>query len=153
MAAKTPSAALALSHVRKSAERIRNGDPASIEVMGPGDVVRQGDLYLTCLDCQPVKASAFAGRQLAPGTSQGSRHVVEGLCELYTPAESSALDAIHHVVPATKGHRQFLGPVIHAREPITITHPEHGHRTLPAGTYLVTYQRTRLDSELRRAED
>jgi hypothetical protein len=144
---------LALNQVRKSAEKIRNADPATIEVMSPGDNVRQGDIYIVLLDCKPAEASPFKGRQLAPGNTQGSRHIVEGDCRLFTPTEADAIRILTGLVPATKAHRQFLGPVIVAAEPVTITHPEHGHRTLPAGTYLVTYQRTRLDSELRRAED
>lgn len=142
----------AYQSVVDSAEAIRNDEHASVEVFSTGDVLRQGDLYLTCLGAAPTRAGKYTGRQLAPGTTQGSRHVVVGDCELYTPDESDAVAKLNQVVPATKGHRQFTGPVIVAKSPVTIEHPEHGDRTIPSGVYLVTFQKV-WANEIRRTQD
>lgn len=153
MATKTKTkAATAYQRVASSAEAICNADPATIATMSPGDVVRQGDLYLVALDVAPARAGEYDGRQLAPGATQGSRHVVVGDCELFTPDEADVAGILSRLVPATKGQRHFFGPVILARGPVTVEHPEHGHRTVPAGIYLVTQQRT-WAQEIRRAMD
>jgi hypothetical protein len=70
--------------VAKRAEAIRNDEPATIATMSPGDSVRQGDLYLTCLDeALPRTTGPWpGGRQLAPGASRGSRHVAAGVREV-----------------------------------------------------------------------
>lgn len=153
MAAKTMTATLAYNEVARAAEKIRNAEPATIEVMDPSDVLRQGDIYLIRLEsCLPADKNPWPSRQLAVGTSQGSRHVAEGECEVYRPVEADAIQALTSLVPATRNHQQFIGPAIHASEPITITHPEHGHRTLPAGDYLVTYQKVWADQARRVAD-
>jgi hypothetical protein len=141
--------------VRETVESIRNNEPATIAVMSAGDVVRQGDLYLVALDRAPKKAGEHAGRQLAPGDTQGSRHVASGDCEIYSPETSSATNTLARLIPATKGQILFLGPVIKARGPVTIEHPEHGWRSLPAGVYQVVYQRSfaAVDQEIRRQMD
>ncbi len=55
--------------------------------------------------------------------------------------QEEAVEALCRIVPGAD-RRQFVGPVIRARGPVTITHPEHGDRTLPGDAcYLVTYQR------------
>lgn len=152
---KRISAARAYSEVARSAEKIRNAEPATIEVMDLGDVVRQGDLYLIRLSgrLEPSPERWPAGRQLAIGLTQGSRHVAEGeRCEVYAPDHESAGQALANLLPATGPQRQFFGPAIHAERAVTITHPEHGHRTLPAGDYLVTYQRV-WANEVRRVAD
>ncbi len=149
---KNLTAKSAYDRIASVAETIRNGDPAAIAVMSAGDVVRQGDLYLIALDESPTKAKPYLGRQLAPGSTQGSRHVVDGECYLFEAESDSALAILNRLIPATEGFEVFLGPAIVAAEPVTITHPEHGHRTLPAGAYLTTYQRS-WANEVRRQED
>jgi hypothetical protein len=121
--------------------------------LDPGDNVRQGDIYVTRLgDRLPAKAGAYEGRQLAPGPTQGSRHVIVGPCTLYRPDESEAAEILGTLVPQARGQRLFIGPVIEATDAVTLEHPEHPHRTLPPGNYLVTYQRSYQD-EMRRAQD
>lgn len=147
----SPDAATAFDAVRVAAESIRSDAPATVPAMEPGDVLRQGDLYVIALD-SALPGKPTHARQLAPGTTQGSRHVAEGPCEVVEPEGSAALSALHRLIPATRAHRQFVGPAIHATAPITIAHPEHGDRTLPPGDYLVTYQRAWAD-EVRRTQD
>jgi hypothetical protein len=152
MPAKTVKASTAYGQVARSVESIRNGDHAVIATMSPGDVLRQGDLYILALD-REIAGGVPASRQLAPGTTQGSRHVAEGDCDVLSVPESDAIQAINRLVPATRGQRLFVGPMIRARGPVTIAHPEHGDRTLPGGAcYLVTIQRA-WAKEIRRVRD
>ena len=146
----TPRAAY--DQVRETAESIRNDEATTIPVMSHGDVIVQGDVYIACLDRAPARKSDYAGRQLAPGSTQGSRHVLEGDAALFTPDPGDAKEVLNRLIPATRAFEPFLGPVIVAHAPVTITHPEHGDRTLPAGTYQVTYQAAWAE-ELRRQED
>lgn len=111
----------------------------------PGDVFRQGDLYIRKLAKVPsraVKAPVAAPSeplQLAPGTTQGSRHIVdsrEGVT-VYNLEEPTALD----------------GPILSLTKDRVVTHPEHGHVRLNAGDiYAITYQRA-FAEELRRVQD
>ena len=67
--------------------------------------------------------------------------MVEGDCDVLRVSHEEAVAALRRVVPGVDG-QQFVGPIIRARGPVTITHPEHGDRTLPGDAcYLVTYQR------------
>ena len=149
---KSTTASSAYQEVLDLAEQIKNGEPATIALIEPGDVVRQGDIYLVSLDVSPASPKRWAGRQLAEGTTQGSRHVTVGDCDLFLPDPARAKDVLNRLIPGTRDQELFLGPVIEARESVTIEHPEHGHRTLPAGTYLVTYQRVWAE-EVRKTMD
>src|SRR5262245_10533757 len=112
----------------------------AIATMSPGDVVRQGALYITRLDTEPPGGVPAGTRQLAPGTTRGARHVVQGDCDVLRVPEAEAIAELRRVIPGADA-RQFPGPVIRARGPVTITHPQHGDRTLPGeACYLVTYQ-------------
>jgi hypothetical protein len=146
------TAKTAYESVRLAAETIRNDEHAAVPGMGTADVLRQGDLYLIALD-KPLPGKPYGSRQLAPGTTQGSRHIVEGDCDVLAVDEGEATKVLNRLVPATKGHRQFVGPMVVAKDAVTIAHPEHGDRTLPAGTYLVTYQRSYARDEIRRTMD
>lgn len=146
----TPSKAY--SEVLSFVEKIKNDEHATVSTMSPGDVIRQGDLYIIALE-SPIPGGKPSSHQLAPGTTQGSRHVVEGDCDVLSVDEKKALDSIQKLVPATKGKTLFIGPMIEARGPVRITHPEHGDRTIPGdASYLVTYQRT-WANEIRRTQD
>lgn len=149
---KAATAKAAYRAVAREAEKIKSDAPATLAAMAAGDVLRQGDIYVVCLDAE-VPTTGPHPRQLAPGTTQGSRHVAGGDCDVLVVDERAATAALNRLVPATRGHAPFLGPLIRARGPVTIAHPEHGDRTLPGGAcYLVTYQRTWAD-EVRRAQD
>jgi len=100
--------------------------PRFVRVASPGTEIRQGDVYL-----YPVESRAgvwnfeLATRQLAPGTTAGSRHVIEGDACLY----------------ARPSRSRFDGPLLEVRTRAVLTHPEHAHISLPAGWYEVAYQR------------
>lgn len=142
--------------IRESAEHL---DAAKVEVIAtasPGDVIRQGDLYLICLD-GPVAGKDSQTRQLAPGTTQGSRHVAEGRCQVRQPDSAQQVaETIRRLIPRADVHAELLGPVVHCpadAPPVMITHPEHGDRGLPPGTTWAVYYQRDLAEELRRVQD
>lgn len=97
-----------------------------------GQHVRQGDLYVIRIDTPPKKCSVTSERQLAPGSTQGSRHVAEGDVTIYR----------------VESRDVAIGPIVHAPVPWRLAHPEHAHMVLPAGTYQILYQ---LDERTRQA--
>lgn len=108
-----------------------------VKSIKPGQVVRQGDIYLVRLndeDFGKARESLTpwnAGQQLAEGTSVGSRHVA------LKPAK--AYSGYSGPIPGTSGNL-LRGPVVDAPARFTITHPEHAHVELPKGKYGVLYQ-------------
>lgn len=148
----------ALTQVQEQAERVRNDETAVVGTVSKGDVIRQGDVYLICITglIDKIALKAIKDRQLAPGTTQGSRHVVQGDCEVYQAEDAGAV--IGTVAEALKPSQaglfpQLIGPIIHARGAVEIDHPEHGNRILPGGEwYAVVYQRAFAD-EVRRQQD
>ena len=139
-ASRPVSPEAAFRRVQAQAEAIRNDEAHTIETCSPGDAWAQGDVLIVCLPAMPddVHPDPMSIAQLAPGTTQGSRHCVRDLAKvrLYRPSNPTPLD----------------GPVIEAPEGVTIEHPEHGDVTLPAGVYAIVYQRAFAD-ELRRVQD
>ena len=123
-----------------AAETIVSDAEQRIHEMEVGDSVRQGDVYLTRISRLPRGAVEVKqpDRQLAPGTTQGSRHCLRSLdgVRVYHFAQPGPLD----------------GPVIEAESDWAVEHPEHGDYVLPPGTYAVTYQRAFAD-ELKRVQD
>lgn len=126
-------------------EVIRNTDPQSLANMEVGDEWRQGDLRIVRLaDDFGAKhgdkiESTKAEKQLAPGTTQGSRHLLSRIrgIKFYKLKNATALD----------------GPVIEAKQSFSITHPEHGNCVdIPAGWYAFPGQRA-FAEELRRTQD
>nr|WP_294560404.1 hypothetical protein [uncultured Rhodopila sp.] len=107
-----------------------------------GDCVRQGDIYLMLLDRVPrgAKKLGQVPRQLAPGTTQGSRHTLD------------SLDGVtaYELDDAT----EFDGPILCLACGRTVEHPEHGNWTLQPGVFAVGYQRTQdAVDRARRVED
>ena len=121
---------------RKIAKRETQRFP---EAASPGDTARQGDCYLTLLDAVPdgCKRQAKWDLQLAPGTTQGSRHILD------------AKDGVTcYTLPNPS---EFDGPVLLLKKERVLTHPEHGDWVLPPGVYAISYQRTQdaLDRQRR----
>jgi hypothetical protein len=129
-----------LQRIQSCAESICCDKPQRFsEGAGPGSSFRQGDLYITLLDGLPAKADQVEGEaQLAPGTTKGSRHVLDSLegVTMYKIRDANVLQ----------------GPVFSCVTERTVEHPEHGNVILPPGTYGVTYQRAYAE-ELRRVAD
>lgn len=113
------------------------------EAASVGDAYRQGDIYLMLLDKVPVGAirRKEVSLQLAPGNTQGSRHILD-----------SGEGVTAYTLPDAT---EFDGPIIKLDCERELTHPEHGHVILPAGIYAVGYQRTQdaLNEAARRVRD
>ena len=130
----------AFGEVHRHAEKIRNDGDHQVEMMDVGEMWAQGDVGLVRLAGVPTGSVIIdePSAQLAPGATQGSRHILSTLdgVRLFKLADPTPLD----------------GPIIDAPGGCTVEHPEHGDVTLPAGVYGVVYQRAFAD-ELRRVED
>jgi hypothetical protein len=150
---QTLTAEKAMASVQKSAEKTRNDETATIGTMSLGDVIRQGDVYLIAIAELPEKRTLTENRQLAPGTSQGSRHVILGECEVFEadPAQTMAL-----VGTACKGldlKPELMGPVVRTLAAVELDHPEHGNKVLPANEcFAVVYQRAFADTVRRQLD-
>jgi hypothetical protein len=142
-----------IAAVKKSAEKMNASAPAKVGTASIGDVVRQGDLYLVCIEELPADGRR-APRQLAPGNTQGSRHCAEGECSVYMPKSPAAVaKLIGTACHGAEVPEQLVGPLVECIGETTITHPEHGHRMLPAGSvWVVVFQRAYAD-EVRRVQD
>lgn len=107
-----------------------------------GDSVRQGDIYITLLNKLPKGAKKLKTftLQLAPGTTQGSRHILD----------SSEGVTVYVLDNAT----EFDGPILKLELERTVQHPEHGDYILPPRLYAISYQRTQdAMDRARRVQD
>ena len=138
----TMTAEKALQKISACADAIKNNETQRFpEAATPGDSWRQGDLYITLLAAIPAGAirEERPNPQLAEGTTQGSRHILD------------SLDGVTLYRLAAPG--PFDGPILECRQERTITHPEHGDVVLPAGVYAISYQRVDAEGRQRRVED
>lgn len=138
-----------LADIETAAKTKAKPDAIVHKRMAIGEYHRQGDVYFhrvgeleferdTVHRTTPVMSTA--GYQIAPGETQGSRHVVP-------------LRDLTSIQIGTHGDATALhGPMIKAKKAFTVEHPEHGAVTLPKGTYQVYYQR-QFAEELRRVAD
>lgn len=140
-----------IEEIRQSAETMDAAKTETIGTASVGDVVRQGDLYLVCI--ADAETNPTKDRQLAPGTTQGSRHIVKGRCVVGIPDREAVASAVNAACRGAAIPTELVGPVIHCKGAVTITHPEHGHKVLPAGsTWATVYQRA-YGEEIRRVQD
>lgn len=102
-----------------------------------GAVLHQGDVYLHRVADDHPHGAELGTRQVAVGTTIGSRHVVVG-SQLKVFAGVKLPDRVK-AMPWCRGS-DLLGPVVVAGEAFVLTHPEHAHHECPAGKYQVTYQ-------------
>ena len=110
-----------------------------VDAEGCVEALRQGDIYVTRLRELPADLQKYEGNQLAPGNTQGSRHVLVSKADVKLHARKSA--------------NALQGPVIEAPTGFEIDHPEHGNLDITqGGIYAVTYQRAHAE-ELRRVAD
>ncbi len=133
-------------------EAMVNNEPKLHPTFEVGDVTHQGDIMLVAISRLPKSARPRSNRQLAEGTTQGSRHVMER-GDVYDADPAEVAEAIL----AATGLRvdpRYIGPVVVSpAEPTAkdLNHPEHGPQGVPAGTVCaVVYQRS-LDAEEREA--
>lgn len=99
--------------------------------MKVGQFARQGDIYVELVE-SASKGKPMNSRQLAPGTSKGSRHIVQDL---------EGVKVFESTVSNIGNRARFqIGPVIEADKDFCITHPEHAWMKLKKGVYQVWYQ-------------
>lgn len=97
----------------------------------------QGDVYIHRVPDNVERGALWGSQQVAVGTTTGSRHVAEGEgVEVY---HSKGLPKAVKPAPDVPASA-YQGPIVVAPNGFTLTHPEHAHHVLPAGTYQVTYQ-------------
>ena len=106
-----------------------DGDTREVKAITPGEVVRQGDIYIHRVKADHPHGKAVESRQLAVGTNQNARHIAEAPAKIYegTTAPEGVIT-------------RLLGPCIIADKPVRVSHPEHAHVTLPPGAYQITHQ-------------
>lgn len=103
-----------------------------------GHAIQQGDLYVHRVPEDHGRGIQIGTNlvQVALGTGNGARHIAEGDVQVFSgtclPAGVTA--------PNDVEDNEIVGPVIVAGKTWLLTHPEHPHHRLPAGTYQVTYQ-------------
>lgn len=120
------------------------------------DFVRQGDIYVWAYRQLPEYLAPGAQEaQLAPGTTRGSRHVLD------------ALDGVQVFRRLRTDDIEFplelQGPVLYLTQPRVITHPDHSHVHLPLlftdesgqayAIYEITYAQEGGSRQPRRALD
>lgn len=137
-------------------EPIVNNEPKLHPLFDVPSVAYQGDLCLIALPHLPKSAKPRTNRQLAEGSSQGSRHVMTR-GEVYTcePRQVADLIAAHYRRPNGQPiivNPLYIGPVfVSPAEPTEndLSHPEHGNQGFPAGTICAVVFQRNLDSEER----
>jgi hypothetical protein len=128
-----------LEKIETEAKKRAKPDPVHYGSMAVGDKHWQGDVAIVKLDKVPKNSkSTPTVAQLAPGNTQGSRHILASTdgVTMYVKPDATPLD----------------GPIVEAKKPIEITHPEHGHVHLQPGVYQIGYQR-QYAQELKRVQD
>jgi hypothetical protein len=141
MATKTMDAATAYAHVEAEGKAKAKQEVRRLVCMEIGQVVRQGDIYIHRVADDHARGPKAKTRQLAIGSTQGSRHIAEAPAEVYEGTTR----------PEWCAENTFLGPVVVCPEPCTVTHPEHAHVRLPKGTFQITHQ---MDAaSMRRVQD
>ena len=124
--------------VRKVEQAPADADVRTVRRMEIGQAIQQGDVYLHRVpDNHPRgKQVGMDSVQIALGSGTGARHMAEGAVRVFAgcrlPKGVSA--------PLNVEAAEVTGPVVVADKPWTLTHPEHPHHKLPAGTYQTTYQ-------------
>lgn len=144
-----------IASIRKSAEPMHAAKTEVVGSLSIGDAIRQGDLYLVRIGLA-VQGPIAKSRQLAPGTTQGSRHMAVGECDVIDGSQPSTQREIQTAIGKVNGNRipvELLGPVVVVHGNTTIEHPEHGHKIINEPCVLaVVYQRAYAE-EVRRVKD
>jgi hypothetical protein len=107
-----------------------------------GQYTPQGDVNFLVLDKLPVGAIEVKPvKQLAPGTTRGSRHCIADRC-------LGTTEFYRHRIP-----NPLQGAILIAKSELEIEHPEHANLVFPAGTILAVGFQRQYANELKRAVD
>lgn len=118
--------------------------------MKPGDVARQGDVYVIMVENREDLYEIHKGlprssigektedRQIAFGSSNGARHIALGPVTIYSPSNDAS---------------PLEGPYIEASGKWELTHPEHADHVFPAGKFCITFQTDLSGNKTGRIKD
>lgn len=146
-AVKTKVAKVEASHV----ECIINDESKLHECFEVGDCSAQGDFMLFRLPSLPKSAKPRQSRQLAEGTSMGSRHIVER-GDIYDCDPEEVCKMITSVRPKIKVDSRYIGPVFVCPDEPTaddLSHPDHGNQGFPGKSIICSISQRILDAEDR----
>lgn len=147
-----------IPRVMEDHEKMHNDDPVTITdaQMDVGENVDQGDVKIVRIKSLPKNRTVRQNRQIAEGSTQGSRHVLE-VGDLYDSPPEDVAAAIKEACGIEIG-TQYCGPVFATKNGCAdLTHPEHGNHCYRGEnmSFASVYQRN-LDAEEmqeRRARD
>ena len=127
--------------VIEAVKKIENA-PADTEVRNVkkitvGQAIQQGDIYIHRVSERHSRGKALGKNsvQVALGVGNGARHMACGKISVFEGCFLPNGVGIPDVDASV-----LCGPVIVAEGPWMLTHPEHAHFAMPAGTYQTTYQ-------------
>lgn len=114
-----------------------------------GSVSFQGDLIFIRLASLPTSSTTEAGRQLAEGNTQGSRHVLS-TGNVYRCAAELVTSSIAQVCKGVVVGEQYVGPVIQTVDGVAdVIHPEHGDHFYRGDMVIACVYQRNLDAEQR----
>lgn len=117
-----------------AAGKINTPETRVVKAIETGEWVRQGDIMVVRIPTITKGWHTTTERQLAPGTTQGSRHVAVGKVTVFRSPDARPIER------CPDGRIRLLGPQITAPGRLIIEHPEHAHMDLPPGDYQVSFQ-------------
>lgn len=100
-----------------------------------GEVVQQGDIYVTPIDSTHPRGENIGTMQVAVGDSIGSRHIAVGNKVTVFKGEKLPSFFDDHDLNA-----EMQGPVVVSDGPWMLTHPEHADVSFGAGEFQVCNQ-------------
>ena len=131
-----------LHRVQSSGRQAANPETRVVNAVPLNKTIRQGDVYLTRIEELPQGLKeVMDNRQIVPGSSTGSRHVMHPGCRIFVREGASELE----------------GPYIDAPQGFYLGHPKHADVDYrQAGCYKVTFpvdKQADLLGEIRRRRD
>lgn len=114
-----------------------------------GSVAHQGDLIFVRLEKVPASTKTRESRQLAEGSTQGSRHILK-VGDVFDCNVRDVAREIEEACGPPSVAEQYIGPVFRTCQgKADVLHPEHGnHHYRGNMTIAIVYQRN-LDAEER----
>lgn len=145
---------LDVRRLHDEAEKNAAPEPRFVRQMDDWQNARQGDLLLIRVPTGALKAEKpHASRQLAPGSSQGSRHTAEAPAQVFAPDGGNAAVLAEAGYDSRVCQPALIGPVIRSAQRFEVAHPEHAHLSLPKGDYCVLHQRDYESEAIQQVRD
>lgn len=121
-----------IKELTEKAIKLNRKETRNVTNIPIGKIIRQGDVYIHRVKDDHVVGETVDIRQIADGTSIGSRHILIGDVKVYQGTKLPSY--VNNSWPI--GYAFDVG-----NEGATITHPEHAHINIcVSGRYQVTHQ-------------